>query len=89
MQRRQAFKYELRPDGAQVRQLRQFAGSCRYVFNRALALQQELFEQGEKRLAYAALCRRLTTWRHAEDTAWLSDAPSQALQQKLKDLDRL
>ena len=88
MQRRQAFKYELRPNGAQVRQLRQFAGSCRYVFNRALALQQKRYERGEKHLSYAALCRRLTTWRHAEDTSWLSDAPSQALQQKLKDLDR-
>ena len=88
MQRRQAFKYELRPNGAQVRQLRQFAGSCRYVFNRALALQQDRYAQGEKHLSYAALCRMLTTWRHAEDTAWLSAAPSQALQQKLKDLDR-
>ncbi len=29
MQRRQAFKYELRPNGAQIRQLRQFAGSYR------------------------------------------------------------
>ena len=88
MQRRQAFKYELRPKGAQVRQLRQFAGSCRYVFNRALALQQDRHAQGEKHLSYATLCRTLTMWRHAEDTAWLSAAPSQALQQKLKDLDR-
>ncbi len=88
MQRHQAFKYELRPNGAQVRQLRQFAGSCRYVFNRALALQQARYEQGEKHLNYAALCRLLTSWRHADDTSWLSDAPSQALQQKLKDLDR-
>ncbi len=88
MQRRQAFKYELRPNGAQVRQLRQFAGSCRFVFNRALALQEKRYTDGEKHLSYAALCRTLTTWRHAEDTLWLSDAPSQALQQKLKDLDR-
>ena len=88
MQRRQAFKYKLRPNGAQVRQLRRFAGSCRYVFNRALVLQQERYAQGEKHLTYAALCRQLTTWRHADDTLWLSDAPSQALQQMLKDLDR-
>ena len=88
MLRRQAYKYELRPNGAQLRQLRQFAGSCRYVFNRALALQQERHAQGEKHLSYAALCRTLTMWRHAEDTTWLSAAPSQALQQKLKDLDR-
>lgn len=87
MERRQSFKYELRPNGAQVRNLRQFAGHSRYVFNRALTLQKERYKQGEKHLSYAELCRVLTTWRHSEDTPWLSDAPVHALQQKLKDLD--
>jgi len=31
MQRLQAFKYELRPDGQQERQMRRFAGSCRFA----------------------------------------------------------
>ena len=88
MQLRLAYKYELRPNGAQLRMLRCFAGHCRFVYNRALTLQQERHAQGEKHLSYAALCRMLTTWRHSADTWWLSDAPSQALQQKLKDLGR-
>ena len=50
MQRLQAFKYELIPDGQQARQMRRFAGSCRFVFNKALALQKERYEQGEKKL---------------------------------------
>ncbi|MCG5517485.1 MULTISPECIES: helix-turn-helix domain-containing protein, partial [unclassified Ectothiorhodospira] len=33
MQQLQAFKFELRPDGQRERQLRRFAGSCRFVFN--------------------------------------------------------
>ena len=41
MKRRQAFKYELMPDGEQERQMRRFAGSCRFVYNQALALQKE------------------------------------------------
>ncbi|WP_077298125.1 helix-turn-helix domain-containing protein [Aquaspirillum sp. LM1] len=45
MQRLQAYKYELRPDGQQERQMRRFAGSCRFVFNKALALQKERYEQ--------------------------------------------
>ena len=57
MQRLQAFKYELIPDGQQVRQMRRFAGSCRFVFNKALALQKERYEQGEKKLGYAGLCK--------------------------------
>lgn len=86
MERLQAYKFELRPDGAQRRLMRRFAGSCRYVYNRALALQKARYERGEKRLGYAGLCKELTVWR--EELAWLGAAHSQILQQALKDLER-
>lgn len=60
MQRLQAFKFELMPNGEQQRDMRRFAGSCRFVFNKALALQKERYEQGEKKLGYAGLCQLLT-----------------------------
>lgn len=88
MQRLQAFKYELMPSGEQQRQMRRFAGSCRFVFNRALALQKERYEQGEKKLGYAGLCKLLTEWRNGPETPWLADAPVHPLQQTLKDLER-
>jgi len=88
MQRLQAFKYELMPTGEQQRDMRRFAGSCRFVFNRALALQKERHERGEKKLGYAALCKLLTAWRNSAETAWLADAPVHPLQQTLKDLER-
>ncbi|CAL1238813.1 RNA-guided endonuclease InsQ/TnpB family protein [Candidatus Methylocalor cossyra] len=88
MRRLQAFKFELRPDGYQQRQMRCFAGACRFVYNRALALQKARYEQGEKRLGYAGLCKLLTEWRHNQETAWLADAPVHPLQQALKDLER-
>ncbi len=88
MQRLQAFKFELRPNGQQQRQMRRFAGSCRFVFNKALALQKERFERGEKKLGYAALCKELTGWRNGVETPWLADAPIHPLQQTLKDLER-
>jgi len=88
MQRLQAFKYELRPDGQQERQMRRFAGSCRFVFNKALVLQKQRYEQGEKKLGYAGLCKLLTEWRGSPATAWLADAPVHPLQQTLKDLER-
>jgi len=88
MQRLQAFKYELRPDGQQLRQMRRFAGSCRFVFNKALALQKARYEQGEKKLGYAGLCKELTAWRNGSETPWLKDAPVHPLQQTLKDLER-
>ncbi|QIK36696.1 transposase [Caldichromatium japonicum] len=88
MQRLQAFKFELKPNGDQARDLRRFAGSCRFVYNRALALQQERYATGEKKLGYADLCKALTAWKADPPTAWLGEAPAQALRQSLKDLDQ-
>jgi len=86
MERLQAYKFELRPDGAQRRRMRRFGGSCRYVYNRALALQKARHERADKKLSYAGLCKHLTAWR--EEVTWLADAHSQILQQALKDLER-
>jgi len=86
--RLQAYKYELMPTGEQQRDMRRFAGSCRFVFNKALALQKERYEQGEKKLGYAGLCKELTAWRNGTETPWLADAPVHPLQQTLKDLER-
>lgn len=88
MQRLQAFKFELMPTGEQQSMMRRFAGSCRFVFNKALSLQKERYERDEKKLCYFELCRLLTTWRHEADTAWLMQAPVHPLQQVLKDLER-
>lgn len=68
--------------------MRRFAGSCRFVFNKALALQKSRYEQGEKRLGYAGLCKLLTEWRNCSEVAWLANAPVHPLQQALKDLER-
>lgn len=88
MKRLQAFKFELQPNGEQVRSMRRFAGSCRFVFNKALAMQKAIYEGGEKKLGYAGLCKTLTEWRNSAETAWLADAPVHPLQQTLKDLER-
>lgn len=88
MKRMQAYKYELMPNGEQQRNMHRFAGSCRFVFNKALAMQKTLYEQGEKKLGYAGLCKALTSWRNADDTTWLAEAPVHPLQQALKDLER-
>ena len=88
MKRLQAFKFELQPNGEQARSMRRFAGSCRFVFNKALAMQKTLYESGEKKLGYAGLCKELTAWKSQPETLWLSETHSQVLQQSLKDLER-
>ncbi|EFH5661302.1 IS200/IS605 family element transposase accessory protein TnpB [Escherichia coli] len=88
MERLQAFKFQLRPGGQQEREMRRFAGACRFVFNRALARQNENHEAGNKYIPYGKMASWLVEWKNATETQWLKDAPSQPLQQSLKDLER-
>ncbi len=82
----QAFRFELMPTGQQRRQMRRFAGACRFVFNEALRLQQATRAAGGKYLSYESLAKRLTAWRAGEPTPsgrqapWLKEAPVHALQ---------
>ena len=55
MKRLQAFKFELQPNGEQARSMRRFAGSCRFVYNKALALQKTNYEAGGKFLNHCGV----------------------------------
>ncbi len=88
MKRQQAYKFELRPDGQQQRDMRRFAGSCRFVYNKALALQKDNHEAGNKFIGYVAMAKHLTAWRNGSETPWLKDAPCHPLQHALKDLEK-
>jgi putative transposase len=84
----QAYKFELMPTGAQARQLRNFAGSCRFVYNKALRWQIEQYAQDPRvKFSYTRLANFLPLWKVDANTAWLREAPSQALQQALKQLE--
>ena len=58
MQGLQAMLYELQPNGQQQRQMRRFGGCRRFVFNQALAFEEQRHEAGEKKLGYAGFCNR-------------------------------
>lgn len=68
----------LNPTLAQERMMRFFVGACRFVYNEALALRKNRYQNGERYLGYAELCKLLTAWRNGEVAEWLVDAPSQA-----------
>jgi len=88
MQRLQAFKYELQPTGEQQHNMRRYASACRFVFNKALALQKDNHEAGNTFIGYVAMARNLTAWRNGTETPWLKDAPVHPLQHALKDLEK-
>ena len=88
MKRLQAFKFQLRPNGQQERDMRRFAGACRFVFNKLLALQNENREAGNQYIHYVKMAAWLVDWKKTPEIQWLKEAPSQALQHALKDLER-
>jgi putative transposase len=84
----QAYKFQLRTKPRHEELFRRFAGCCRFVWNRMLALEKENYERGKKRLGYYKLTGMLTELKNQEETSFLKEAHSQILQQSLKDLDR-
>src|ERR1700728_4333557 len=86
VRRIRACKYELIASGEQQRDICRFAGSCRFVFNKALALQTANHAAGGKFIRYVEMANMLPMWK--SEFAWLRESPSQALQQALKNLDR-
>ena len=86
--RLQAFRYELMPNSDQARLMRRYAGSRRFVYNKAFALQQENYANGNKFINYVAMAKHLTAWRNGPETPWLMDAPCHPLQHALKDLEK-
>ena len=83
---RKAFKFEIMPNGAQIRRMKQFCGCSRFVFNRALAWQNEQYGQDNSvKFSYTKIANLLPEWK--KELLWLKDCHSQVLQQSLKDLE--
>ena len=62
---RRGFRFELRARPGELRQARRIAGACRWVWNRALAIQKQAMDQGAKRPRYLDLASQLTAWRNS------------------------
>ncbi len=86
--KKQAFKFLLEPNKNHINEFLVFAGSCRFVYNKGLALINENYDSGKKFLNYNQLASELVNWKNEGCLAWLKMAPSQCLQQSLRDLDK-
>jgi putative transposase len=86
MERRQAFKFQLLPNGEQRRNMRKFFGCKRFTYNQALAINEEMYRLiGRKHTRYQ-LDKLIPEWK--KETPWLPEAPCHCLQQALVDLER-
>lgn len=86
MEKLQAFKFKLKPNGKQQKDLNRIVGSCRFVWNYFLRLQIQNRKEGGSYFSYNDMSKRLTELK--QEHKWLFQTPSQVLQQTLKDLDQ-
>jgi putative transposase len=85
---RQGFKYRLETSETQSARLRVLCGHARFVWNQALALCNEASQaEGQFVPRYESMAKWVTAWKKEPETEWLSEAYTDNLQQKLKDLD--
>ena len=69
-----AFQFELMPNGAQVRKMKRFCGCVRFVFNRALAYQNEQYQADKSfKFSYNKVANWLPTWKKDKALAWLKE----------------
>ena len=88
MRIRRAFRYRLEPTEEQARQLVSYVGHARFVWNKALGINLRRLRSGQRIMRYGEMDFWLKLWKQSEDFGFLREAPSHALQQKLRDLDR-
>ena len=88
MQIRKGYKYRLKTNRSTGRQFVRFAGACRFVWNKILAINEHRYLSGVPPLSYAEACALVAWWKQSEEYGWLKEVHSQVLQQCLKDLER-
>lgn len=88
MKIRKAFKYRLKPTDEQLELMSQFAGHCRFVWNKVLSLNLSRLEEGQPILWYLEADYWSKLWKRSQELGFLNEAPAHCIQQKLKDLDR-
>jgi transposase len=69
VQQYRSYRFEVRATAEQRAFLCRIAGSCRFVYNKALALQRIRVAGGHRRLSYAASCKALAAWKSDENFA--------------------
>jgi len=85
---RQAFKYRLDTSIETERLMCQYAGNCRFLWNKALGLNLRSMENKQPLLWYRELDWMSKLWKQSEEYGFLKLSPAQTLQQTLKQLER-
>ncbi|MDM5431130.1 IS200/IS605 family element RNA-guided endonuclease TnpB [Bacillus mycoides] len=81
-----SYKFRIYPNQRQEILIAKTIGCSRFVFNRFLALWNDTYKETGKGLTYRSCSAELTQLKKQEDTLWLQEVDSIALQSTLKNL---
>ena len=82
-----SYRYRLCPTASQREFFEKSFGCARYVYNWALNMRIEAYQQRKERLSYADLCKMLTHLKKEEDKLWLNEVTTECLQQSIRNMD--
>ncbi|PGT59715.1 transposase, partial [Bacillus cereus] len=81
-----AYKFRIYPNKKQEILIAKTIGCSRFVFNHFLALWNDTYKESGKGLTYPSCSAKLTQLKKQQDTIWLKEVDSIALQSTLKNL---
>lgn len=82
------FEFRIYPNKTQKQVINRILGCSRFVYNHFLSIRRDEWKANRNSLTFAITCKLLTDLKKREETTWLKEADSHALQQSLRDLDR-
>jgi len=82
-----AFKYRIYPNQEQKVLINKHIGSCRWLYNYALNKKVEAYKKDKTKLTRFDLSADIPKLKKNEETEWLKEVNSQALQMSLKNMD--
>ena len=85
---RKAYKFRLNTTPDINAKMAQYAGNCRFLWNKALALNHLKLENKQKLCYYQEFDFFSKLWKKSEEYGFLKLSPAQTLQQTLKQLER-
>ncbi|CAM4233576.1 Transposase putative helix-turn-helix domain-containing protein [Bacillus paramycoides] len=81
---KKAYKFRIYPNKKQEILIAKTIGCSRFVFNHFLALWNDTYKEAGKGLTYPSCSAKLTQLKKQQDTIWLKEVDSIALQSTLK-----
>lgn len=82
-----SYKFRIYPTQKQKVLLAKTFGCTRFIYNKMLELKTETFQKEKKSLSVYTLDKKITSLKQEDETKWLKDVNSQALQSSLRNLD--